>query len=451
VTEPTVKLEKYQATGVAHLLRRPAAGLVMDPGTGKTVTLLTAFYIMRKRKLMDKLLVVAPLLPAYEVWGPEIIKWNFPFKVVVLHGDHKEKLIREDADVYVTNYDSLGWFVKHWEIFRKNYRWWFVADESTKIKHTNTRRFKTLRPMLNDFRRRSILTGTPAPNGLMDLFGQVYALDLGERLGEYITQYRRDYFYQTGYGGYTWMPQIGAEKKIFKKLEGLLYRIDDSVLNLKKIRYNNITISLPPKARTLYEKFEREFIVELKKGIRLTAVNAGVLSSKLRQISNGIVYDGEHLAHRVHEAKLEALEDLLEQLQGNPLLIAYEFTPDGERIAKKIKAPMIYGQTKPAERARILAQFNTGELPAIVCQSGVVALGANVQAACHTVAHFGLPWNLETYIQTNRRVHRMGQKKGVIVHHLIARDTVDELVVKALRGKGNLQNRLFKAIKEHYL
>lgn len=412
--------------------------------------MLSAFHVMRKRGLMDKLLVVAPLLPAYEVWKPEVDKWKFPFKVVVLHGGHKDRLISAKADVYVTNYDSLGWLAKQWPALRGRHRWWFAADESTKVKHTNTRRFKTLKPMLSDFRRRSIMTGTPAPNGLIDLFGQVYVLDLGERLGEYITQYRREYFYATGYGGYTWLPQIGAEKRIFKALDGLLYRVDDSVLKLKRIRYNNIAVSLPPKARVLYEKFEREFIVELKKGVKLTAVNAGVLSSKLRQVANGMVYDSEHLAHSVHEAKLEALEDLVEQLQGNPVLIAYEFTPDGERIAKRLGAPMIYGKTAPAERKKILEKFNTGNLPAIVCQSGVVALGANLQSACHTVAHYGLPWNLETYIQTNKRVHRAGQKKGVIVHHIIARDSVDELVVKALAGKGNLQNRLFKAIKDRY-
>ena len=246
------------------------------------------------------------------------------------------------------------------------------------------------------------------------------------------------------------MLQKGADKRIYAALDGLLYRVDDSVLRLKKIRYNNINVTLPPKVRKLYEKFEREFIAELKTGVKLTAVNSAVLSGKLRQIANGMVFDSEHLAHAVHDQKLEALVDLVEQLQGNPLLIVYEFTPDGERIAKRLKAPVVNGKVKPAERKAILAAFNRGEQPVVICQSSVISLGANLQDACHTVAHYGLTWNLENYIQSNRRVHRKGQKKGVIVHHIIARDTVDEVVAAVLKGKGNLQDKLCKAIIERY-
>jgi hypothetical protein len=449
--EPTTRLEPYQTEGVAHLLRRPDGGLLMDPGTGKTLTVLMAFHLLRKRGIVSGLVVFAPEQPAHEVWGPESEKHGFPFKVVVLHGPNKDRLVDEPADIYVVNYGGVAWFAKVWPRLRKQHKkWWGVADESTKIKYTNTKRFKALAPVLPDFARRGILTGTPAPRGLIDLFGQVKFQDLGARLGQYITQYRRAYFYQTGYGGYTWAPQTDAEERIYAKLADIEYRVSEDVLKLKPLRFVQRFVDLPPKARALYEEFEREFIVRLG-SVKLTAANAGVLSSKLRQIAGGAVYDEGHKARAVHEAKLEAVSDLVEQLQGNPLLLGYEFTHHGEALAKHFKAPVVKGGMPRAEVKAILADFNAGNLPVVVCQYETVALGLNLQDACHNAAFYGLPWNLETIIQFVRRVHRKGQQRPVFVHQFLARGTIDELSARVTEKKNATQQKLLDALKNRYM
>jgi SNF2 family DNA or RNA helicase len=447
--EPTIRLEPHQAGGVAHLLRAPSGGLVMDPGTMKTATLLSAFHVLKKKGVVDRLLVLAPLLPAYEVWPAEVEKWGFPYRVVVLHGPKKFERAAERADVYVCNYEGLEWLASIWPEFKGRHRWWLCCDEAQKVKRTDTVRFAALKPMLNDFRRRSILTGTPAPNSLEDLYGQVYVLDQGERLGGFITHYRREFFQPTGYQG-QFVIQKGAEGRIYRHLAGLLYRVSDKVLRLKPIRYAPVWVTLGPKARKLYERMEAELVAEVKAGVTLTAVNAGVLTSKLRQIANGAVYDGERVSHRVHGAKLEALENLVGDLQGQPLLVCYEFTPDGERIAEALGAPVISGKVKPRDRGPILAAFNRGETAVLVCQSSVIALGGNLQSACHHLAWFGLTYNLEHYIQAARRLHRKGQRKAVFVHQIMARDSIDELILRALGHKDRVQQRLFQYLREKY-
>lgn len=446
-------LEKYQGRGVRHLMASPYSGLLMDPGTGKTLTVLAAFYELKRRNLVDRLLVAAPLNAAYEVWPAEVQKWGFPFRCEILHGLKKAEAAEREADIYSMNYEGFGWFFgtnAHRHVMDGK-RVWLVMDESTKLKNTSSQRFKTLAPHLGRFARRSALTGTPAPKSLLDLFGQVKAMDLGERLGRYITQYRREYFYSTGYGGYTWAPQEGAEERIYKALDGLFYRVSDEVLGLKKPRYVERWVSLDPKARSLYEKLERDCIHEFSNRSKVTAVNAGVLTQKLRQIANGAVHDAKGRIQQVHTAKVDEIEELVESLQGNPLLVGYEFTNDGERLAKRLDAPMIKGGMNRAEVKRLFAQLNAGKLHALICQASAAAHGLNLQEACHDVSWFGLPWNLETYIQFNRRVHRKGQKHRVTIHQVLARDTVDELTLSTALKKGATQDKLLAALMKHWL
>lgn len=446
-------LEKYQARGIRHLMAHPFSGLLMDPGTGKTLTVLVAFHELRRRGLVDRLFVSAPLNAAYEVWPAEIAKWGFPYKCAVLHGPRKDALAETDADVFVINYDGFPWFfgsMAHDHVIC-GYRVWLVLDESTKVKNTASRRFKLLAPHLPRFARRSALTGTPAPKSLIDLFGQVKAMDLGERLGRYITQYRREYFYQTGYGGYTWAPQENAEERIYKALDGLFYRVSDEVLGLEKPRYVERWVSLDPRARALYEKLERDCIHEFSKRSKVTAVNAGVLTQKLRQIANGAVHDAKGRVQQVHTAKVDEMEELVESLQGNPLLVGYEFTDDGARLAKRLDAPVIKGGMNRAEAKRLFADLNAGRLHALVCQASAAAHGLNLQEACHDVSWFGLPWDLEVYIQFNRRVHRKGQKHRVTIHQVLARDTVDELSLSTALKKGATQDKLLAALMKHWL
>lgn len=452
--EPHVTLMKHQVPAVAHLLRRPCGGLLMDPGTGKTLAVLAAYHALRKKKLVDKLIVFAPLNPLYETWPAEIAEWGFDFSIAMLHGSKKDEAIDKDADVYLINYDGIEWLADNIKrLLRHGKRWWAVFDESTKIKHTNTQRFKELKPLLPRFGRRSILTGTPIPNGYEDLFGQVYAVDLGEALGRFITQYRRDYFYPTGYGGYSYVLQEGAGAKIEKLLDGMFFRVDDSVLNLPPLHPVPKWVRLTPKAQRAYDSMKDEFVAELRSGL-ITAVNAGVKSGKLRQIANGFVYSKESdRFHKIHDEKIEAVEDLLEELQGSPLLVGYEFEADKERLAlaleKRYRLEAIDGNR--ARNKQRFAAFNAGELDVLLCQTGAVAHGLNLQKRCWNVALFGLPWNLETYQQFIKRVHRKGQKHMVIAHHVMARGTIDETVWSVLHQKDRRQAALLKALKRRYL
>lgn len=442
---------KHDAEVIRHLLQRPCGGVIGDPGTGKTGQVLATHTTLLKKNLIDKLLIFAPLNPIHETWPAEIEKWGFPLTHAILHGSKKDEALRTDADVYLINYDGLEWLsANHRELLKRGKRWWAVFDESTKIKHTNTKRFKLLRPMLPRFGRRTALTGTPAPNGLMDLFGQVYAIDLGERLGRYVTAYRREYFYPSGYGGYTWVLQEDGEKRIYEKLDGLFYRVDERVLDLPKLHDVPLWVPLTPKAKKVYDTLEKEFVAEVRKNL-VTAVNAGVLSQKLRQVACGQLYDENHDSIEVHDRKIEAVTDLVEQLQGNPLLIGYEFTANGEKLAEVLDAPLINGDTKRKEVKAIIADFNKGKHRAVVTQFATVALGLNMQEACHTMALFGLPWNLETYIQWKKRVHRGGQKRQVIAHHILARGTIEELQWRVLGEKGRTQAKLLTAIQRRYL
>ena len=441
----------YQFEAIKHLLARPFGGLLMDPGTGKTASTLAAFTLLKKKKLVDRMLVIAPLRPAYEVWPAEVAKWDFPLSIVVAHGSRRVEVLDEGTDIIVTNYDSIVWIFELMKQKLKSERWWLVLDESTKVKHTNTMRFRGLRPWLPVFHRRTILTGTPSPNGLMDLFGQVFAVDLGATLGKYITQYRRDFFYATGYGGYTWVLQPGAEEKIHARLAGMFYRVSDDVLDLPPCHSVPLYVRLKPKAQKVYDQLKDDFVAELRDGL-VTAVNAGVKTMKLRQVANGTLYGDLHVRHEIHDEKIEAITDLVEQLQGNPLLVGYEFTADGERLSRALDgAPIIGGETKPKDANVLFAAFNRGEIPVLICQSGSTAHGLNLQEACHTIALFGLTWNLETYQQFIKRVHRGGQKKTVIVHHVLARGTIDDVIWSVLRSKAKKQNSLLTAITQEYL
>lgn len=461
-TEPTFVARPYQREGVAHLLRRPMGGLLQDPGTGKTAEVLAAFYVLKKKKLIDRLVVVAPLRPCYSVWPAEMVKWNFCFTYRILHGPKKDEALDSHSEISIVNYDGLRWLHTNWQRFKgrsrahRAERVWLVLDESTKIKNRTTHRSGTLGELLRCFNRRSILTGTPVPNGLHDLFGQVYAVDLGEAFGQYITQYRRVYFDKVGYGGFKYIPQVGAAKRIYKKLDGLFYRVDDSVLKLPKLHRNLIFVELPDRARAMYKRLEAELVAKLGRTM-LTVANAGVLSMKLRQVANGTLYDNHQKPHAVHDAKLDALVDLVEELNGNPLFVGYEFTSDAERLRRALKkigvdAPVIGGGMSPRKSDEIFTQFNKGTLPVLLCQSDATAHGLNLQEACHTIARFGITWNLETYLQFRKRVHRSGQKRSVIDHHLFTRNTIDDqIMLPVIDTKDATQHDFLVAIKRRYL
>lgn len=432
------------------MLQNACAGLFLDPGLGKTSITLACLKILKREKLMQKTLIIAPLRVCYSVWPKEAAKWD-DFKeisVTVLHGKDKEKNLHKAADVYLINPEGLVWLCK--QNFRKLGFDVLVVDESSKFKATNTQRFKLLRNILPHFRRRYILTGTPVPNGLMDLFGQIYILDLGAALGRFITHYRNTYFYPTGFGGYEWKLQNGAEARIQEKIKPLTIRLEDKdYLELPEIVINDIYIDLPQTAREAYNEMEKELIIAMESG-EVVAANAAVASMKCCQIANGGIYDEEGKAYHFHMEKAEVVAEVIEELQSSPALIAYEFHHDLERLQQVLgaKAPYIGGGVSPKRSAELETAWNRGELPFLLGNPASISHGLNLQSAGNQVIWHSLTWNFEHYDQFIKRVRRQGNTyKQVFVHRIIARDTVDEAKIMALALKDNTQKSLLNGLK----
>jgi SNF2 family DNA or RNA helicase len=467
VTKPVLwKCHNYQKRAVRFLVEHAAAGLILDPGMGKTSITLGALKVLQKTDPNEKMLVIAPRRPARLVWPAEAEKWEdfSHLRVEVLHGDKKEEALDRDADVYTINPEGLPWLLegngKRLKALIKRGVKILTVDESTKFKKTTTKRFKALKPFLPLFRRRWILTGTPAPNGLLDLFGQIYVMDLGKAFGKFITHYRSEFFYPTGFGGYTWKIQDDGEKRIFARLKGSILRMAaEDYLELPERIVNPIYVELPLEARRIYDEMEAEMVALLEGGGRLvTAATASSVSMKCAQVASGAIYldkepgvkvsPGQRWA-LVHDAKIEALLDLIDDLQGKPLLIAYEFKHDLERLVAALgKDAPVMGKSDKLD-AKIEATWNRGELPYVLGHPASIGHGLNLQYGnCADVAWFTTTWDLELYKQFNDRVCRQGNKAArVRVHHIMARDTVDEVKLASLRGKDMTERRLLEALK----
>lgn len=451
----------YQRRAMKFMLERPAAGLFLDPGLGKTSITLGAFHMLKKAGVVKRMLVIAPLRVCHLVWPNEAKKWDefADLKIVVLHGKDKKDLIKESADVHVINPEGLAWYFSnikpagHWPAPEM-----LVVDESTMFKNTRSLRFKILKAKLNLFKRRYILTGTPAPNGLMDLFGQIFLLDGGAALGAYITRFRERHFFKIGQ--WNWVLQKGAEQAIYKAIQHLILRLSaEDYLELPPLIMNNIDVQLPVEARSLYRRLETDLLLELQGGA-VVARNAGALSTKCRQLAGGAVYTEQlpedYLAGvkagprdwvHIHDEKLDALEELLDDLGGKPTLIAYEFDHERERIELRLKGIQRLGLS-PAVDKKTVDRWNRGEIPYLLVQPQSVGHGLNLQGAGRVVVWYQITWNLELYDQLIRRVWRQGQEHRVFVHHIVARNTVDEDVIVALRNKTRTQNDLLLALKK---
>lgn len=447
--ELRLPLTRYQVKTVEWLLGRPYAGVFLDPGLGKTLIVLVVFYLLKRAGHLDWLLVVAPLNPCYEVWPAEVEKWGFDFKVAVLHGPHKAERLEEGADIYVINYEGLGWLRGRIGVLTARGMGWLVPDESTKVKHTSSRRHKLMKSIVPCFGRRTILTGTPSPNGYINLFGQLLVVDQGKRLGQYIGMYRNRFFVRVDV--HLWVLQNKqAEKKVQDAIRDVCIYFSDRELGLKPVTLVTIPVALPPKARRIYDELERDFIAALPEGGLAVASNAGVLSQKLREVANGGLYDSDHRTHHLHDAKTEAVSDLYEELQGQSLIVGYEFDHDLERLRGAFpQAPVIRGKTTMKERGRILREFDVGEQSQpLLAQIATMALGLNLQKNCHRVCFHSLVFNAEDYIQFIKRVHRLGQAKRVIAYHVVAKDTVDDKVMMpVLRSKKRSQQALLDALR----
>lgn len=461
---------KYQEKAIEFLVSRSNAGLFLAPGLGKTSITLATFKILKKCGFADKMLIIAPLRPCYSVWPAEVKKWEqfSGLSVGVLHGPHKMKVLNTKHDIYVINPEGLRWL---FTTLRANMPFdMLVVDEVSKFKNTNTDRFKTLKPYLSKFKRRVILTGSPAPNSLLDIFGQMYILDLGKTLSPYISHFRSRFFNKRTFEVRHPNPTKAADGEMLtvtdwyitpEKATVLYDHIAPCVLRMSAedhldippLIINDIYIDLPPKARLVYDQFESAMRLDFKAG-KVTAANAAIRGMKARQIANGGIFldDSGKAWEDIHFAKAEVVQELVEELEGSPALIAYEFRHDLARLKKTLGegTPHIGGGVKGKQAQEIIDAWNRGELPALLGQPSSMAHGLNMQESGDTVIYHSMVWNFEEYDQFIKRVHRQGKTRRVTLHRIIARDTVDEAVVAGLARKDANQSSLFDAIVQYW-
>ena len=469
----------YQKKAVKFLLEHAAGALFLDPGLGKTSITLATIKMLKQKKVLDKVLLIAPLRVCYSVWPKEVDKWSDfnGIKVVVLHGPNKDELLKVEADVYVINPEGLEWLMQvkktktptgKTKVDVDLRRWkalgfdTLVVDELSKFKHTNTNRFKAIKLVLNTFRRRWGLTGSPASNGLLDLFGQCFILDQGRTLGPYISHYRMKYFVPS-HDGFSWNIREGAEQEIYERLNPLALRMAaDDYLDMPTLIENNIRVDLPEPVRVVYDQLEDDLIAKLNDKV-VVASNAAAASMKCRQVANGGIYIDPEVESLVklpkskrewvnlHTEKVDALADLIEELQGSPILVAYDFEHDLDRLRERLgqDVPYIGGGVSAKRSAQLEKAWNAGHLPVLLGHPQSMAHGLNLQEVGHHVCWHSLTWDFELYDQFIRRVLRQGNKsKKVFVHHIMARGTVDEVVLAAVKSKRKGQNALFDALKK---
>jgi SNF2 family DNA or RNA helicase len=437
----------YQRRAIQLLLSQAAAGLFLDPGLGKTSICLAALKILFSKGLAKRCLIVAPLRPMYSVWPGEIRKWREfeEMSYTILHGKVKETSLRSSAQIHLINPEGLQWLLESGRVSDYDV---LIIDESSKFKDSQTKRFKLLKSYLHLFKRRWILTGTPVPNGLLDLFGQMFILDLGRSLGRFITHYRREFFLPD-FTGYNWTPQPNAFPRIIERISPLLLQLSaEDYLKMPELDCRTISVSLPPSVMIQYKSLQDEFIAKTESG-EIVAANSAVASGKCRQVANGAVYHEDTSWTPLHDEKLDALESLLEELNGHPVLVLYEFDHDRQRILGRIPDVVDLRGMDGRRLDTAIDSFNRGTIDVLLGHPASMGHGLNLQGSCHHVIWFGITWNLEHYDQAIARVYRQGQRSShVFVYHIVAKDTLDETVVKTLTAKDRTQQDLLRGINE---
>lgn len=442
---------EYQKRASQFIIDNRYCALFLDMGLGKTVSTLTAIDILKNDYLeIDKVLVIAPKSVALNTWSDETAKWDHlrKLRISVAMGTaaQRTKAIERDADIYVTNRDNVKWIVDY---FKKE-PWPFdtvILDESSSFKNPSSQRFKALRKIRPQLRRVIELTGTPSPNGLMDLWPQIWLLDMGERLGKTLTDYRREFFMAGRRNGaviYEWLPRRGSRERISKRIADVSMSMQAAdYLNMPDVIDAGMTIALPPTEMRSYQAFEKEQLMELD-GKDIEAVTAATLTNKLLQYTGGALYDDQHNWHEVSTAKLEALHDIVESTE-EPVLIYYQYQSELTRIHQELHEltpENFHGEPE------ILERWNRGEIRVLTAHPASVAYGLNMQQGGHLIIWYTPTWNLELYQQANARLHRQGQTKPVVIYHLIAAGAIDERVMQALNCKNGSQAALLKHIKE---
>lgn len=454
----------YQMRAIEKMAQNPGFALLLDPGLGKTSIALAALSVFKHHKVLGAMLVIAPLRPMMLTWPAEVAKWD-QFKglrVSIIHGGPTQRraAMAKAADVYLTNPENVAWLAEYVATPLAN-AWgetpkMLVVDESTRFKNQASQRFKALRAILPMFDRSYILTGTPVPQSVEDLFAQMQLVDRGERLGRFITHFRKTYMQaeQIRVGGgrvvEKWHPMPDAAERIFKRIGDVALRLQaEDYLKMPKLTVNDIVVELPPAARKVCKDLEGTLVAKLASGETLTAATAAAVVMKLRQVVNGVAY-GEEGATHLHDAKLDALADLVEEQSGQPLLVAVAFLSEVKAIRERlgIDAPYLGGGVTRTAADNIVAEWNAGKLPVLLVHPTSVAHGLNLQAGGHAVCWFGLTWNLEEYLQCNARVYRQGQERPVVIHRIVAKDTVDQDIAEALGSKADLQSTILNRLKK---
>lgn len=441
--------EEYQNKGVIWLASRTAGALFLPPGMGKTSMSLAAKLKLTEMGFPSRTLVLAPLTVCLTTWLAEPQKW-FQFqglKVGLAHGPDKELVLNDDYyDIVVLNYDGISWAAP---LLAKGHNFQvLLCDEIRRLKNTSSKRYKTLKPLLPSFAFRWGLTGTPAANGLMDLFGQCYVLDLGQRLGRFITHFRLKYFHQKPWDQYRYhITQEKAEELVDKIGDMAMYMDPKDWLKLPPLLNIEILVEFDKETMARYKELENDFILKLDSGV-VTAANAGVLTSKLRQFTGGAVYSSPGIWDAIHTAKLERLEELIDELQGEPLMVAYNFEHEFERlIARYPNALYIKGGMNKTRMQNTVEVWNTGESPLLFIQPQAGSLGLNLQFGGHAIVWFTQTYNLEDYIQQIARLLRREQKIAVKNYLLNVKGTIDQLLTGIMTEKGMTQDMVFERLK----
>ena len=435
----------YQQYAIDFIESHPTAAVLLDMGLGKTVITLTALNnLLFDCFEISRVLVIAPLRVARNTWPQEIGKWehlkHLRYSVVV--GTKKERLhaLRQRASLYIINRENVPWLVE-----KTNFNYdAIVIDELSSFKNWSSKRFKALMKVRPLAKRVIGLTGTPSGNGLMDLFAEFKVLDMGQRLGRFITKYRQDYFKPDKRNGqvvFSYVPLPGAEERIYEKISDITISMKAADhLRMPELIESEYSVRMDEAEKKMYDSMCEQLVLQMK-GDEVTAANAGVLSGKLVQMANGAVYTDDGATLHIHDRKLDALEDIIESMNGKPLLVAYWFRHDAERVEKRVPCVRL-------DTDETIARWNRGEIPVALIHPASAGHGLNLQSGGSSLVWFGITWSLELYQQTVARLYRQGQNSNtVVVQHIIAEGTIDERILRALKRKDKTQTALIEAVK----
>lgn len=439
----------YQTYATEFILTHPIAAVLLDMGLGKSIITLTAIQeLCLERFEVRKVLVIAPLRVARDTWPTEIRKWDhlrgLTYAVAVGTVAERLRALRQNAMVTIINRENVPWLVECGEAFDYDM---IVIDELSSFKSHQAKRFRSLLKVRPQVRRIVGLTGTPSGNGLMDLWAEFRVLDMGKRLGRFISRYREEFFRpdkRSASQVFTYKPRPGAEAEIYRRIGDITISMKASDhLRMPECVLNEVQVSLSDREAQLYKKLKQDLIVSVGKA-EIDAGSAAALSNKLCQMANGAVYDADGIPILIHDRKLDALEDLIEGANGKPVLVAYWYKHDLVRIQKR------FSMAREIKTSEDIADWNAGRIPLALIHPASAGHGLNLQAGGSTLVWFGLTWSLELYMQTNARLWRQGQQSStVVIHHIITKDTIDEQIMTALSKKDKTQTALINAVKAH--